>query len=175
MKTSVWTRLTVWIEYVIVTRVVSRRVGPLMRLFFKTPILFYRVGLGGLVGKRILLLGTTGRRTGKHRLTPLEYSYDEGENVYFLMSGWGGRSDWYRNALAHPEVQLQVGKKSFTGRAEPAAREDVVRLMETMLQAYPKAVNTWSGYSGVAYDGTRESLERMAAAFPSLLIHPQEK
>ena len=173
MLNQLWLNLAGWMERVIVTRLVRKRVGPLMRLVFKTPILFYRLGLGGLVGKHILLLFTTGRRTGKTRITPLEYSYDPRTGAYFLMSGWEGRSDWYRNARSQPQVRLWVGKQRIQGQAKAASAEEVVREMENVMRAYPKAAKTWSGHTGIPYDGTRESLLRMAAAFPSLYIVPE--
>jgi hypothetical protein len=46
--------------------------------------------------------------------------------------------------------------------------------MESIMTLYPGAVNTWSLHSGVKYDGTRDSLARMAAAFPALMIFPEE-
>lgn len=170
---NAWLHLAGWLEYLIVTRAVPQRVGPVMRLVFKTPILFYQLGLGGLVGRKILVLVTTGRRTGRKRETPLEYGLDARTGVYFLMSGWSGRSDWYRNARTHPHVQLWVGRQRINARAEPATDEDVVRVMDEVLQAYPPAVRTWSRFSGEPYDGTRASLLRMAVFFPSLLVYPE--
>lgn len=170
MLDRLWRNLAGWFEAQIITRLVTKRVGPVMRLVFKTPILFYRVGLGGWLGKHILLLQTTGRRTGKIRLTPLEYGYNPHTGAYFLMTGWKGQSDWYRNARSNPRVQLWVGEQRIQGIARPASIEEVVMEMEKVLSVYPKAVKTWSGYSGTAYDGTRSSLIRMAESFPSLYV-----
>ncbi len=167
---ALWIRFATWMEHIIVTRIVPKRVGPVMRILFKTPILFYRWGLGSLFEGKILILVTLGRKTGFQRMTPLEYSYFPETKQYLLMSGWNGKSDWYRNALACPRVEIWVGRKRFPGIAEPASNEDVVGVMEEVMQINPKAVNTWSTYSGEAYDGTRESLSRMAKAFPSLLV-----
>lgn len=172
---ALWMRLTVWMEYVIVTHLVPRRVGPIMRIIFKSPLLFYHLGLGKLLANRILVLVTRGRRTGLQRLTPLEYSYYPESRQYLLMSGWGGKSDWYLNACAWPEVEIWLGNQRLPGLAQPAKNEDVVRVMEDALKIYPKAVKTWSGYSGEVYDGTRESLARMARAFPSMFVTVSEQ
>jgi deazaflavin-dependent oxidoreductase (nitroreductase family) len=141
-----------------------------MRLVFKLPLLFDRLSLRFLIPKWILILVTTGRRSGKLRRTALEYGYDAEKKRYFLMSGWHGRSDWYRNARANPRVQLWIGGQRMEGYARPATDEDVAQEMESIISVTPLAVNTWAAHSGVKYDGTRASLLRMAPAFPSLMV-----
>lgn len=175
MLNNFWLNLSGWLEHFIITRLVPKRVGPVMRLFFKLPILFYRLGLGGLIGKHILLLITTGRRTGKTRFTPLEYVYNPQMGTYFLIGGWKGQSDWYRNARVQPRVQIWVGKERIQGLARAASIEEVVKEMEKILRVYPKAANTWSAFSGIPYDGTSASLPRIAEAFPSLVINPDPR
>lgn len=75
---------------------------------------------------------------------------------------------------ANPRVCIQVGRAKLTGNAVPATDEDVVKVMEEVLRLYPKATRTWSAFSGVTYDGTRASLLRIAKAFPSVLVYPEE-
>ncbi len=161
-----------WLERVIVTLFVTKRVGPVMRLVFKIPILFYKIGLGGLIAGKIILLETTGRRSGKNRLTPLEYSVNGQTGDYFLMSGWNGKSDWYQNACACPQVHLWRGTRKMPAEARPASNEEVVCELEKVLQIYPKASKTWSAYSGTEYDGSRKCLEKIALSFPSIWVHP---
>ena len=76
----------------------------------------YAIGLGPLVGRIILLLTTTGRRSGKKRVTPLQYEMIG--NDYFLGAARGTHADWVRNILADPQVEIRVGTKQFQGRAE---------------------------------------------------------
>ena len=54
---------------------------------------------------------TTGRKTGNTRYTPLEFTFDEKTGSYIVSAGWGGKTDWYKNALAEPLVTVQVGWK----------------------------------------------------------------
>ncbi len=70
----------------------------------------YAMGLGPLVGKFVLLLTTTGRKTGKKRITPLQYEEIEGE--YFLGSARGTKADWYRN-LQVDSYGRSAGKGNF--------------------------------------------------------------
>lgn len=167
LRVAIVGRLT----YFFVTCLVPNRVGPVMRVVFRIPLLFYHLGLSWLVPKWILILGTTGRRSGKPRYTALEYGYDPHKKRYFLMSGWGGKSDWYRNARVHPQVQLWVGTQRIAAIAKPATHAEVADEMESILKIYPNAFHTWAAHSGVPYDGTRASLLRMAEAFPSIIIY----
>ena len=170
MLTRLRLAIAAQLTYLITAHLVPTRVGPLMRLIFRLPILFHRLGLHLLNPRWILILGTTGRRTGKQRLTALEYGFDAHRQCYFLMRGWRGQADWYRNACAHPQVRLWVGKRCLEGCAQAASPEEVAQEMENILRISPKAVRTWSAHSGVPYDGTHASLLRMAQAFPSLLV-----
>lgn len=175
MLTRAWNHFAGWLERLIVTRLVPKRVGPVMRLVFKGPILFYRLGLGPLLSKKIILLETKGRRSGRIRLTPIEYGYNEQTGAYFLMSGWRGKSDWYRNARACPRVRLWVGNRRLNARAVPATNEEVVQELEKALMVYPQAAKTWTGYSGIQYDGSRSSLQQIARCFPSLWVVPERE
>ena len=57
----------------------DQRPGKVTRMFFKFPIYLYKIGLGGLIGSKLLLLTTIGRKSGKYRTTPLGYiSGEEG-------------------------------------------------------------------------------------------------
>lgn len=172
------TRLRVWIvsrlTYWIVKFLIPRRVGPFMRMVFRIPVLFHRLGLHFLNPRWILILETTGRRTGKPRLTALEYGLDPARTRYFLMSGWGGASDWYRNALAHPQVRIWITGQQVEGVARAAASEEVAQEMESILTIAPNAYRTWEIHSGVSYDGTHASLLRLAEALPSVMIFPKD-
>ena len=71
-------------------RISRDKVGFVMKWLFRGPKYLYKLGLGDLVSETILLLTTTGRKTGKQRQTPVGYSYDEANNRYYLMAGWQG-------------------------------------------------------------------------------------
>jgi deazaflavin-dependent oxidoreductase (nitroreductase family) len=88
----------------------------LMRLLLRMPGFFYRLGLGGLM-PNTLLLTTTGRRTGRARATPVNYREEGG--VLYVVSGGGTRSDWYRNLVAQPEVEIQIGWRRLKAVATP--------------------------------------------------------
>jgi len=82
-------RFSVWMEVEILSRLTPKDgVGPVFKWIFKIPVLYYKLGLGWMLGKRFLLLTTTGRRSGKPRQTPLEFVYNPQEDSYRVSPGW---------------------------------------------------------------------------------------
>ncbi len=76
---------------------------------------------GPFKGRRLLLLTTRGKRTGKERTTPLAYHRD-GER-YVVAGSKGGaptHPDWYRNLLADPNVTVEVSGERFPAHATSA-------------------------------------------------------
>ena len=107
------------------------RPGALRRLFFKAPISLYRGPIAEVMRSRcIMLLTTTGRRSGQQRT--IGVSFMPLSDRYVVFSGWGVRSDWYKNVLANPEVTIKVGGKAMRATAEPVS--DPARRRELMQQ-----------------------------------------
>jgi len=68
-----------------------------------------RVG-GRFVGAPLLLLHTTGARTGTCRINPVMYMPDDGRYLIFASkAGSDRRPGWYCNLLAHPDTQIEIG------------------------------------------------------------------
>ena len=93
---------------------------------------------GQLAGKRMLLLTTTGARSGQARTTPLAYVAD-GENLVVFASNLGAPRDpdWFRNVVARPDVTVEVGFERFAARAVPAVGADRERLYELFVARNP--------------------------------------
>lgn len=92
-------------------------------------------------GAPILLLTTTGRRSGGERTTPLIFVQD-GDNVAIVASNGGAPEHpaWYLNLDAEPRVQVQIKGDVFDAVARTAQGEERERL-------WPKAVKTWPQYA----------------------------
>ena len=86
-------------------------------------------------GSTILLLTTTGCKTGLERTKPLIYDLD-GDNPVIVASKGGApeHPGWYRNLLAHPEVEVQVGTKKLKAKARTATGEERARLWKKGLE-----------------------------------------
>ena len=90
-----------------------------------------------LGGRPMLLLTTTGRKSGKKRATPLQYLRD-GENMVVVASNGGNKNHpaWLYNVRANPEATAQTGKKGTKVRADVANEEERARLWPLLLEAY---------------------------------------
>ncbi|MHB1582960.1 MAG: nitroreductase family deazaflavin-dependent oxidoreductase [Acidimicrobiales bacterium] len=89
-------------------------------------------------GVPILLLTTTGRRSGQPRTTPLIFGRDGDD--YLVIASKGGAPEhpqWYRNLTADPNVELQVKGDVFAARARTAGPEEKPRLWEVMVDQWP--------------------------------------
>jgi proline iminopeptidase len=84
-------------------------------------------------GSSVLLLTTTGRRSGRETTIPLIYDR-AGDDVVVVASKGGAPRDpgWYRNLSAHPEVGVQIKGDRFRARARTARGEERDRLWEQM-------------------------------------------
>lgn len=104
--------------------------------WFMVPCL--RAGLGAWIGTPfggyILLLRVRGRRSGLLRETPLSYVITEG--AVWVLAGFGGRTQWYRNLLADPEVSVILPGRVLACRAEVAVDETTrARILPLMVRA----------------------------------------
>ena len=86
----------------------------------------------------LLLLHTTGAKSGLPRLNPVAYIAD-GERFVIMASKGGAPTnpDWYYNLVANPEVSVEVGSEQFQARATIAAEPERTRLYEKMATANP--------------------------------------
>ncbi len=93
---------------------------------------------GQLANSHILLLTTTGARSGLPRTVPLGYGKD-GERFVVVAANAGAPAhpDWYYNLLAHPEVTVEVGDERFEARASVAAGTERERLLGRRAEIVP--------------------------------------
>jgi deazaflavin-dependent oxidoreductase (nitroreductase family) len=100
------------------------RLRAAFKVLNKFMVTYFRLGLGPYVGGNpytgyIMVLTTIGRRSGMPRRTPVNYL--RGEREVYCLVGFGHQSDWYRNLLANPNVQVWTGRQAWAGRAEVMA------------------------------------------------------
>src|SRR5580700_6035993 len=84
---------------------------------------------GQFAGAPMLLLTTTGAKSGRSHTTPLVYSKD-GDHIVVIASKAGSPTNpaWYHNLKAHPTVSLEVGAQRFQAKAVITAGEERERL-----------------------------------------------
>jgi deazaflavin-dependent oxidoreductase (nitroreductase family) len=160
-------------EELIMTRLVLKdNPGPIFKRLFKTPIFFYRIGMP-LFSSFVLLITTTGRKSGKKRYTPLEYQREQGTGNPIIMAGWGGKTDWRYNLDANPHVRVQIGREEFDAIAEPMKGEEIAARLRKAMEINPKSEKIWSRWAGerVSLEDPG-SIDRAAKYFPSYRLKP---
>ncbi len=122
----------------------------------------YKIGGGRLTrkmrGSEVVLLTTTGRRSGKQRTTPL-FGLADGDN-WTLIASQGGHPEhpnWYLNLRDNPDVELQVGSKTMRMRAETAEGGERDRLWSKM---------------GLMYDGYNDYQKLTKRIIPVVVLKP---
>lgn len=89
-------------------------------------------------GGRLLLLGTTGAKSGAKRVTPMTY-LPEDDVLYVFASKAGAdvHPDWYHNLVANPDVTVEVGTESYEAVATPLERADRDRVYAAQSELAP--------------------------------------
>ena len=135
----------------------------------------YAVGLGPVVGRIILLLTTTGRKSGLPRTTPLQYECIDGN--YCLGAARGLQADWVRNIQADPHVSVRVKNLRIVGQAEVIT--DTARIadfLQVRLQRHPRMVGMMmERIHHVTKTPTREQLESIAKDEALVIIREDKK
>ncbi len=115
--------------------------GRLTRFIVRMPIWLYRLRLGWLLGGRFLLLTHTGRKTGLPRRALLEVLHHDADSAtYFVVAGWGAKSQWFRNIQARPQVEVTVGRRRFGALAHTVSQAEAERVLETYARRHRIAV-----------------------------------
>ena len=90
-------------------------------------------------GRPLLLLTTTGAKSGKHYTTPMMYLPDGNRLLVFASkAGAPTDPDWYRNLVAHPEVTVEVGPETYQATATVLTGEERDRLYAKQAGLYPQ-------------------------------------
>jgi len=125
-------------------RAMSRAHAALLRLSR------WHVG-AGIVGMPVVMLRTTGRRSGRVRDVVLSSPIVDGDRVVLVASKGGDDRDpeWYRNLVAQPAVELTLRgvTRAMTARTADAAER---------AELWPRVVARYSGYAGYQRRTSRE-------------------
>jgi deazaflavin-dependent oxidoreductase (nitroreductase family) len=99
----------------------------------------FRADGGVSMGDRpLLLLTTTGRKSGEQRTSPMMYVRD-GERLLVIASNNGATADpaWYRNLTADPVVRVEVPGQDFAATAEPLTGADYDQQWKQITEKFP--------------------------------------
>ena len=107
------------------TKFSSKQMNVLRRVFRLVNygmVFMWKIGLGRLINiwpagfGRIMVIKHVGRKSGKIRLAPVNYAPVDGE--IYCTAGFGAGSDWYRNLIAYPGVELWLPDRKIAAQAQ---------------------------------------------------------
>ena len=143
----------------------------LWRLSRFPPRVLYRLGLGPTYGRLVLLLTTTGRKSGLPHITPLQY--EEVEGKIMVGAARGRQADWVQNIVANPEVNVRIKSRHCAGRAEIVT--DPVQIADFLalrLRRHPTMIGLIFRMAGLPANPARIQLEEYASRRVMVVIHP---
>lgn len=113
-----------------------------------------------VLGLPVLILTTTGRRTRRHRSTPLAYfTYGKSHVVTASNGGKASNPDWFFNLSRHPAVEVQLPDAQWKGTAEVASPALRGRLWRKLILLAP------------TYGAFQKRTKRL---IPMVLLHPHQ-
>jgi deazaflavin-dependent oxidoreductase (nitroreductase family) len=119
----------------------------------------------------VLLLTTTGRKTGKPHTIGLQYELIDGK--YYLGAADGTRADWYRNILKNEEVDVQVGSHIFRARATAITdKKNITDFLEYRLNKHPLMIRLILRMDGIKGKIDRAALEKYASNIGLVVLSP---
>lgn len=143
------------------------------RMGFRLPIWFYRLGLGGLLGKRFLCLTHTGRRSGQPRQTVLEIvRYEAASGACVVAAGFGEKSDWVRNVNHDPHVNITVGRLSRPALAEKLDAETAGRELVNYARLHPLSWRELTNFMGYKLDGSEGDIMALGELISMFILQP---
>jgi deazaflavin-dependent oxidoreductase (nitroreductase family) len=93
---------------------------------------------GMFAGAPLVLITTTGAKSGQRRTTPIVYTTD-GDRLVIVASKGGAPTspDWYHNLVAHPDVTVELPNETFEARARVAEEPERERLYRAQAALMP--------------------------------------
>jgi deazaflavin-dependent oxidoreductase (nitroreductase family) len=93
---------------------------------------------GGFEDAPVLLLHTTGAKSGQERINPMMYLNEDGHFfVFATKAGADTNPDWYHNLVATPRVTVEMGTDTFEANATPIDESERQRIYALQAERYP--------------------------------------
>jgi deazaflavin-dependent oxidoreductase (nitroreductase family) len=153
------------------SRSLAQRPQGLLRFLARLPIWLYRARLGWLLGNRFLMLTHIGRNSGLPRHAVVEVvRHDKTTDTYFIVSGFGKKSDWLRNICKTPNVTVYVSTRRLACVARRISQDEAVREFKDYALRHPAAVRVLSRVLGYPWDKTEASYQELARLLPIVAL-----
>lgn len=124
------------------------------------------------IQRKVLILTTTGRKSGLPRQTPLQY--EEIDGLIYVASARGTAADWYRNLQKNALVSLQISDRQMQGVAETVTEPaKIADFLQYRLERHPRMIGAIMRLEGLPRRYTRADLEKFAQDKALAVIRPQ--
>jgi deazaflavin-dependent oxidoreductase (nitroreductase family) len=157
---------------------IVRNVPPpkgITRSLFRLPLPLYRLGLGGLFGRRLVVVQYIGHISGRPREVVLE-SVAQGpdDGSYLVASGWGPTAAWYRSLLRTPDVTIRVGARTLPVRAVPLSADEGAEIFARYAARRRRVAKFMlRRVMGYAVDGSDEDFLAVGRRMPFVRLVPR--
>lgn len=145
-----------------------------LRSVLRLPIWLYRMHLGWLLGNRFLLLQHTGRNSGRVRETVIEVvKHDPTTDTYYVVSGWGSKSDWYLNIQKNAFITIRVGGRRIRAHAVAVSAAEAADTLKGYSERYPVAFRELTQlFLGERVQPGYEAAQMLAERMPMVALQP---
>ncbi|MEZ5117748.1 MAG: nitroreductase family deazaflavin-dependent oxidoreductase [Candidatus Nanopelagicales bacterium] len=150
------------------------RPGALQARLFRAPVKLYQAHLGFVLGGRFLMITHVGRKSGLTRRTVVEVArHDPDVPEWYVVSGFGPRSDWFRNLQANPALRIDVGTHHFVPEQRFLGVAQTEELLRDYQRRHPRAAKELGKrLLGADFDASPESLHSLAERMPAVAFRP---
>ena len=136
-------------------------------------MLLYRRGWGWLLGDTFLLLVHAGRKTGKRYSTvAMVLRYEPRTREAVICSAWGQDADWIRNIRAHPALQVQIGRESFTPQQRFLSEDESLAVVAEFRHQHPQRSRLIASVLGWGDLGSDAAARDFVSTRPFVSLRP---
>jgi len=133
----------------------------------------YKRGFGP--SRIVLLLTTTGRKSGLQHTTPLQFEKVDGD--IYIPSARGKQADWFKNILVNPKVYVRIGEREFEAVADPVTDpKRIADLLELRLKRHSVMIRLIMHlFDGLPLCFNRADLEAFCEEKAMVILHDCSK
>jgi len=140
---------------------------------WRLPIWIYRLRLGWIFGHRAILLIHKGRRSGKTRYAVLEViKFEKASYVHYVASGFGGKSDWFKNIVKHPNVKIRSAGKTLAVKAQVLDGDSAQTVFMEYSDRHPNAIKNLVKLIGYNIGDSHQDTFEFLRMIPVIAFNP---
>jgi deazaflavin-dependent oxidoreductase (nitroreductase family) len=134
----------------------------------------YRWHLGWLAGSEFMLITHKGRKSGNLYRTIVLIVHHNPRTLESVVTAWGEKADWYRNILASPAVEVQMGSRKYTPQQRLVGSGELVSLLASHRKHHPIRARIQTFLLGWKWYTTREELLDLVRSARGVAFRPAE-